>query len=65
MTKEEREDLLSYRGKYALDEQEMYEAIEILALSYGEEATRKIAAAWSRRAEAQGHTARNKQLTLF
>jgi len=65
MTKEEREDLINLRGKYALDEQEMYEAIEILALSYGEEATRKIARAWSRKCEARGHTARNRQLTLF
>ena len=65
MTKEEREDLLNLRGKYALDEEEMYEAIEILALSYGEEATRKIARAWSRKAEASGHTARHRQFRLF
>lgn len=65
LTDEERSDLINLRGKYALDEEEMYEAIEILALSYGEEATRKIARAWSRKAEARGYTAPNRQLTLF
>lgn len=65
MTREEEYDLINLRGKYALTPEEMYEAIEILALSYGEEATRKIAHAWSRKAEARGYTAPNRQLTLF
>lgn len=65
LTPDERFDLVNLRGKYALDEDEMYDAIEILALSYGEEATRKIARAWSRKAAASGREVRNRQLKLF
>lgn len=65
MTPEEMSDLINLRGKYALDPEEMYSAIEIMSHTYGEEATRKIANAWSKKAAASGYTARNRQFRLF
>lgn len=53
-------DLINLRGKYALDPEEMFEAISVMIPSYGEEAVRKIARAWSRKAENTG-----RQLKLF
>lgn len=55
-------DSINFYGRYALTPDEMYDRVgDVLALSYGEAAARRICRAWSRRAEGMG---RERQLLL-